>query len=260
LKFGLYELDAGAERLTRDDELVHLPPQAMKLLMFLVSRAGQLVTRDDLRDHLWGGKAADYEKGINFCVNQVRQALDDDAANPTFIETVPRRGYRFVHAVDSSPTSKPGIGKGALFGTAAVVLVLFLSRGLFGGATPVVIIPTTSDGAQNDYLASQFHQALQGGLADLPRVEVILDSENPSDLRIVSSLEEVDGQFTVYVAVVLAADTIWNARMRGSSSELQALERDLIAETTGIVGDILDGTEGNGGETEVTRSDGIDDQ
>ena len=112
-KFGGFELDARAGELRKDGVAVKLQPQPFKVLALLVERAGELVPREELKRALWGDETyVDFERGLNFCVNQVRAALGDAAESPQFIQTVPRRGYRFIaevraFRVDSDPTLNP---------------------------------------------------------------------------------------------------------------------------------------------------------
>src|SRR6185436_3909552 len=104
IRFGPFTLDAQSGELRRDGEVVPLAPQPFRLLCALASRPGQLVTREELQQQVWGdGTFVDFDRGLNFCVLQARTALGDDAKQPAFIETLPRRGYRFVAPVDSPP-------------------------------------------------------------------------------------------------------------------------------------------------------------
>jgi len=81
---------------------VKLAPQPSKVLVFLVRRAGQIVTREEIRDHIWSNETfVDFDKGLNFCIKQIRNALRDDADRPTYVETLPRRGYRFIAVVEA---------------------------------------------------------------------------------------------------------------------------------------------------------------
>jgi DNA-binding winged helix-turn-helix (wHTH) protein len=97
IRFGPFTLDAQSGELRRDGELVPLAPQPFRLLLALASRPGELVTREELRQQVWDdGTFVDFERGLNFCVLQARTALGDDAKQPAYIETLPKRGYRFV--------------------------------------------------------------------------------------------------------------------------------------------------------------------
>jgi DNA-binding winged helix-turn-helix (wHTH) protein len=96
-RFGVFELDEAAGALRRQGRLVHLTGQPLKALHLLVSRPGEVVTREELRRHIWGdSRFVDFDRNLNFCIATVRDALGDSARSPRFIETVPRRGYRFI--------------------------------------------------------------------------------------------------------------------------------------------------------------------
>lgn len=104
--FGLFELDPAAGTLTREGRPVRLQPQPARVLAILVDRAGDVVLRDDLRRQIWNdGTYVDFERGLNFCIAQIRTALGDSAESPRFIETVPKRGYRFIAPVKSERTA-----------------------------------------------------------------------------------------------------------------------------------------------------------
>jgi DNA-binding winged helix-turn-helix (wHTH) protein/TolB-like protein len=100
VRFGLFELDTASGTLTREGTPVRLQPQPARVLTLLVGRAGELVTRDELRTAIWGDATyVDFERGLNFCIAQIRGALGDSADSPRFVETLPRRGYRFIAPV-----------------------------------------------------------------------------------------------------------------------------------------------------------------
>lgn len=102
LSFGDFVLDIGAYELRRRGRRVNLERRAMDLLIALVERQGQLVTRDHIVERLWGPDVfVDVNTGINTAVRKVRQALRDRAETPTFVETVPGKGYRFIAAVEA---------------------------------------------------------------------------------------------------------------------------------------------------------------
>lgn len=101
LRFGEFAFDPASGELERRGRPVPLQPQPAKLLGLLAERAGELVTRQEIRRCLWGDALhVEVDQGINFCVCQLRRALRDDAARPRCIETLPRRGYRFVAPVE----------------------------------------------------------------------------------------------------------------------------------------------------------------
>ena len=123
---------------------IKLQPQPLKLLSLLVSRSGDIVTREEIQKHLWNDETfVDFEHSVNFCMRQIRAALGDDAKAPRFIETVPRKGYRFVayvevavpSALDGNPVKTSEAPRRAphlsRVGSAAVIVVLFALVGYF---------------------------------------------------------------------------------------------------------------------------------
>jgi TolB-like protein/DNA-binding winged helix-turn-helix (wHTH) protein/Tfp pilus assembly protein PilF len=116
LRFSHFEIDLQTKELRRGGRPVKLPPQALRLLEFLASHPGQLVTREDIRQEIWSGNTfVDFEHGINKSIRQIRDALRDDADRPKFIETMPRRGYRFIAEIEHSE----GAAEIAVLGEAA---------------------------------------------------------------------------------------------------------------------------------------------
>jgi Tol biopolymer transport system component/DNA-binding winged helix-turn-helix (wHTH) protein len=102
IRFGAYELDTASGTLYKAGISVKLHPQPFRVLSLLAECPGQIVTREQIQHCLWGDNTfVDYEGGINFCVKQIRAALGDDPEKPRYIETLPRRGYRFIAPVES---------------------------------------------------------------------------------------------------------------------------------------------------------------
>ena len=100
IRFGLFEADLENARLMRKGIRVRLQEQPFRILSLLLEHPGQIVTREDLRRQLWPeGTYVDFDGSLNAALKRLRAALDDDADNPRFIETVPKRGYRFIAPV-----------------------------------------------------------------------------------------------------------------------------------------------------------------
>jgi DNA-binding winged helix-turn-helix (wHTH) protein len=100
-RFGAFEADAATGELRRQGLRVRLHDQPFALLLLLLERAGELVTREEIAASLWPtGTFVDFERGVNSAVNRLRNALNDTAASPRFIETLARKGYRFVAPVE----------------------------------------------------------------------------------------------------------------------------------------------------------------
>jgi Tol biopolymer transport system component/DNA-binding winged helix-turn-helix (wHTH) protein len=107
IRFGTFEVDVAAGELRRQGVKTRLQEQPLKVLLLLLSRPGEVVTREELRAQLWPADTfVDFEHSLNAAVKRLRDALGDSADNPRFIETLPKRGYRFVSAVDD-PTRGP---------------------------------------------------------------------------------------------------------------------------------------------------------
>ncbi len=99
-RFGLFALDLSSLSLTRNGIRIKLQEQPFQLLALLLEKSGQVVTREELRRRLWPGNTfVDFDKSLGVAVLKIREALGDSATNPTFLETLPRRGYRFIAPV-----------------------------------------------------------------------------------------------------------------------------------------------------------------
>src|SRR5579859_7933368 len=102
VRFAEYEADLRSGELRRQGHRLKLQEKPFQVLAALLARPGELVTREELRQSLWPADTfVDFEHGLNTAVNKVREALRDSANDPRFIETLPRRGYRFIGPVDS---------------------------------------------------------------------------------------------------------------------------------------------------------------
>jgi DNA-binding winged helix-turn-helix (wHTH) protein len=108
-RFGQFELDIDAGECRRNGRRLKLQPQPFKLLVLLTRRAGSLVSREEIRTELWAdGTFVDFDQAVNFAIKQIRDALGDPAERPLYIETVPKRGYRFIAPVETgAPASVP---------------------------------------------------------------------------------------------------------------------------------------------------------
>lgn len=99
-QFGLFEFDAAAGELRKQGRLVKIEPQPARALALLVAHPGEVISRERLRSQVWDPAThVDFDRGLAYCLGQVRSALGDNAENPRFIETLPRRGYRFIAPV-----------------------------------------------------------------------------------------------------------------------------------------------------------------
>jgi DNA-binding winged helix-turn-helix (wHTH) protein len=97
--FGPFTFDAAGGVLSKDGQPVSLQSQPARVLACLVDRAGEVVTREQLRHEIWGDAWVNFDQGLNYCIRQIRIALDDDARQPSYLQTLPQRGYRFIGGV-----------------------------------------------------------------------------------------------------------------------------------------------------------------
>ena len=111
-RFGDFELDAESGTLLRQGRRVRLQPQPLRVLALLVERAGEVVSRDDIRRAIWDQATfVEFDQGLNYCIRQIRQALNDDAVKPAFVETLKKRGYIFIAPVEriGEPVVEPNV-------------------------------------------------------------------------------------------------------------------------------------------------------
>jgi DNA-binding winged helix-turn-helix (wHTH) protein/TolB-like protein len=234
--FGLFDFDPATGELRREGRPVRLPPQPAKVLAVLVERAGETVSRDELRQIVWPeGTFVDFERGLNFCIAQIRSALGDSADSPRFIETIPRRGYRFVApirtvpetiaavpntiATDPGPTVASGWGRfrpaalvvsGLVLLIVAVAAVQALRRDADSGTVRVAVVPFDNETGSDAY------SGLGQGIADttvarlatperLGKIAVIGNSaalRKPRSFRDLKAIgEEVNARFVVLAQV-----------------------------------------------------------
>jgi DNA-binding winged helix-turn-helix (wHTH) protein len=114
LSFGTFEVDRQSGELFKRGSPLHLQEKPLQLLLLLLEHPGQIVVREDLQRRLWpDGTNVDFDKGLNTAVKKLRYALGDSPDKPVFIETIPRRGYRFIAPISGNgflpeePTAEP---------------------------------------------------------------------------------------------------------------------------------------------------------
>ena len=147
LRFGPFELNLDTQVLRKSGTPIKLPPQPFRLLALLAGRSGQIVSREEIQQQLWGEETyVDFQHGMNKCIKQVRTALGDDPDHPTYIETLPRQGYRFLVPVVSKniPTPRPQVTESK--SGELLRMPLLLSRpAATAGATAVVAEPSPAE-------------------------------------------------------------------------------------------------------------------
>jgi DNA-binding winged helix-turn-helix (wHTH) protein/TolB-like protein len=205
-QFGTFEFDDHSMELRKNGRLVAIEPQPARALALLLSRANEVITRDELRLAVWGPDThVDFDRGLAYCLSAIRQALGDKGDNPRFVQTLPRKGYCFVapvrapggngnsHATlvpDAAPVTAPAAVPRRLtwFRWAALLAVLGVGAGWLAisrgtEAVPTVIAVSVFDNETGD--AS--YDSLVSGLSDT--VVVRLTEMAPARLAVVGNAE-----------------------------------------------------------------------
>jgi TolB-like protein/DNA-binding winged helix-turn-helix (wHTH) protein/Tfp pilus assembly protein PilF len=274
LCFGLFELDLQNRELLKNGQPVRLPPQAFRVLELLASHPGQLVTREEIQKQVWSGDTfVDFEHSINKAIRQIRYALRDDADAPKFIETLPRRGYRFIaeltapaNAPEAVPPVQPsGVGvtdrdkgrrgKPLAWGAALLVAVAALLMTFTGGwlsrfkgnAEPppirslaVLPLENLSGDPSQDYFADGITEELTTDLAKITVLRVISHTSVMRYKDRKKSLPEIAAELRVD-AVVEGAVLRSGERVRIEAQLIRAsADEHMWAETyERDIGDIL---------------------
>jgi DNA-binding winged helix-turn-helix (wHTH) protein len=187
-RFGVFELDLRSGELRRDGVRVPLQEQPFRLLAFLIARPGEVISRDELHEKLWPSEFVVFDHGLNTAIRKLRTALDDSADNPRFIETLARRGYRFIAPVSwdgltaaPAPAQAPSRRTGLLLIAAlllvAAIAATFVFRRTEAAAPPsigaVAVLPFTNDHAQTAHLSDGLTEELIDALSRQPSMRVM---------------------------------------------------------------------------------------
>jgi cholera toxin transcriptional activator len=141
VRFGMFEADLAARELRKSGRRIRLQEQPFQMLALLLERPGHIITREEVRQKLWPADTfVDFDHSLNTAINKVREALGDSASSPRFVETVARRGYRFLGVVETAEAPAAAqTAPAAITGTEAIHPELHLpiphrglTRGLFG--------------------------------------------------------------------------------------------------------------------------------
>lgn len=223
--FGDFELSTRVGELRRDGRTIRLQPQPMKLLVLLVQRAGEVVTREELRAAVWGcDTVVDFDNGLNWSIRKIREVLGDDPLNPAFIETVPRKGYRFIASVIGPQSQRVPRKRARWFmqpSTLRVAVVLMVCFVSIGGAylqqrnvrpTTIVVLPfdNLTGSAGQDFLATAATDQVITGVGSRGELNVI-DRMTAAKLKrseecIIRIGEQLRADFVVEGSLVGPAD------------------------------------------------------
>src|SRR5262245_48851086 len=160
VRFGVFEVDLRSGEVRREGRKVALQEKPFQVLALLLEHPGEVVTREALQQRLWSGDVfVDFERGLNTAIKKVRLALDDTAENPRFVETLPKRGYRFIPPVTVPPVPAPSsaepprahrsaargvtllVGLGIGLALLALAGRLWSPRSVFAGRSTLLVLP-----------------------------------------------------------------------------------------------------------------------
>lgn len=241
-RFGLFEFDARSNQLRREGRTVSLQAQPAKALACLLENAGNVVSREQLRNAIWGADThVDFERGLNFCLSQIRIALNDDADQPLYIRTIPKSGYQFIAPVEriasvsaapgeASPVSKilarPFTTRLAAItiAIAALIAVVFLlkhSRPVNAGDPPPILAVVRFDNETGNPALTRFCDALTDN------VIVQLTSRSAENYRVIGNAAMLrfprDQRDISSIAATLHASYIVLGQVQTSGSEVRVL-------------------------------------
>jgi TolB-like protein/cytochrome c-type biogenesis protein CcmH/NrfG len=215
VRFGVFELDPSAGEVRKQGVRIRLQDQPLQVLQILLEKPGQVVTREELQRRLWPSNTfVEFDKGIYNAIKRLRETLGDDAETPRYIETIPRRGYRFIGSVQK-------LGGEAPVAPTAITI------------DSIVVLPfiNMSSEPENEYLADGITEEIINALAQIRELHVVARSSAFSfkgkhiDLRVVGeqlnvrtvlegSVRRADNRLRITVQLVNAADGyhLWSER------------------------------------------------
>lgn len=252
--FGLFTFDADNCQLTYNGQPVRLEPQPAKALAAFLARPNEILTKEELRLALWGpDHHVDVDRGIAYCLSELRTALRDNASSPLYIQTLPRRGYRFIAPL-APPTAPTFPRRHFLIGAAATSLLSYGAwRILHQPQTrlAVSLFDNESEDASldqwtanlSDTVLVQLSQLAPDRLGLIGNAAALRRPRNIRNLKALASELDVDyillGQlkraetslaFVTHLIRLPGEIHLKANRLRGSKENLPALEREILAE------------------------------
>ena len=204
VRFGVFELDVSAGELRKQGRKINLQQQPFQVLALLVRRPGEVVSREELQQALWPADTfVEFDQGLNTAIKKIRQALNDSADSPRFVETLPRKGYRFIAPVNGrgeeveSPAPATGRVRRLFFAAAALVLIAAA-----GAAGWLLNMPKKTNANETADAA-----IVPVPLTSYPGSEVH-PSFSPDGNQVAFQWDQKDGISWIYVKVVGASEPL----------------------------------------------------
>jgi eukaryotic-like serine/threonine-protein kinase len=272
IHFGAFDLDVASGELQKSGIPIKLRRQAIEVLIMLTNRPGQVVTREEIRERLWSNDTfVDFERSINFCINQIRGALGDNAEKPRYVETLPRRGYRFITPVtaevrsepvtpltivpdaDSAPAVKPhswpawirpAIAAGAMAlvgGLAVFAWHLHVRKAHALTAADTVVLADFSNETNDSIFDHTLRQGLSVQLEQSPFLSIVSDQQIQQTLKLMGQKPEI--KLTTDLARELCQRAGSAAVLSGSIAQIGARYSIVLKATNCASGELIASTE-----------------
>ena len=227
IRFAAFTVDLRAGELRKSGVKIRLQEQPFQVLSVLLERPGELVTREELRDRLWPGNTfVDFEHSLATAVKKLRRALDDSAAHPKLIETLPRRGYRFIASVETEPQ------------TGKVILAVLPFDNMTGDPGQEYF----SDGMTEEMIArlGRLHPQRLGVIARASAVRYKnsdrdvdqIGRELGADYILKGSARCAGGRVQIAVELVQVKDRthLWADRFEGNWTDVQSVHSEVVSQ------------------------------
>jgi TolB-like protein len=180
IRFCGWELDPDSGHLSRGGSHIRLAEQSLKMLLLLIEHRGSVVPREQLIAHLWPNGVVDFDTGLNTIVHKIRAELGDVADTPLYIETLPRRGYRFIAPLDELPAAVQNADSQRPASASLSAPIVLREHGLAPTAVAVLPFENLSADSDNEFLALGIAEAVLHRLAEQNGLVVIARSSSAS--------------------------------------------------------------------------------
>jgi len=259
-RFGTFEADLHTGELRRDGRKVRIQDQPFRILALLLDRAGQIVPREELRERLWPAEFVDFDHSLNAAIRKLREALGDSAENPRFVETLARRGYRFIAPVSwDGETPKPAqsksrIGFAAMFAVLIIAAIgwLILRKPPVAAANTidaVAVLPFTNDDPQTQHVSDGLTEILIDRLSRLPDLRVMAretvfsyKGKDPHKAGqamnvggiVTGNMRRLGDRYQIHVELIDVKDgsQLWGHQFEATAATLTSVQGDVCAALT----------------------------
>jgi TolB-like protein/Tfp pilus assembly protein PilF len=239
IRFGVFEINLRTGELRKAGRKIRIQEQPVCVLVSLLERPGELVTRDELRQKVWHSDTfVDFDAGLNKAINKIRDVLDDSAASPRFIETLPKRGYRFIAPIENIAAERE---------SRRTVEQIGAKRSKWAPAIAVLPFANMSTDKENEYFSDGLSEEIINALTKVPGLRVIARTSafrfrGEQDLRKVGevlqvatvlegSVRKVGNRLRITAQLINAVDDshIWSERYDRELTDVFAIQDEISA-------------------------------